>query len=337
MVGRQGSRWALALIAGTLICGCEEPSPPDAEFEETEGGKSDAVDPSGSEGEDYSPTVVEVYDVASFNEDLDPSLPTANLAFFLTEEGHLSWEYASQRIENARAVFAEVGVQLRVAYAVNLDVPSDWQNLDPYIRQVPTLDPQERDRDFYARYADEAPRFTERNENIFHAMLGTMPAKELGIDPANTVLVMDLNRVTLPFYEFNEDTGEWDYDEAGTSGLSFAPYTLADRIPRDLRGVITSSWGALAHELGHKLINVSHEGVGQCPAFVEYGEDLMLYGSGTRIPGGEEGRWQQERLHLSPFLYTERDGVAEFNVDYEEGGHYSDPIYGEYAVTPACP
>ena len=55
-----------------------------------------------------------------------------------------------------------------------------------------------------------------------------------------------------------------------------------------------------------------------------------------RIPSGPEGRWQKERLHLSPFLHREVDGVAVYNDDFAEGGHYADPIYGQYVMDPVC-
>ena len=107
----------------------------------------------------------------------------------------------------------------------------------------------------------------------------------------------------------------------------------ADRIPTRLRGAITLSsekvdGRTLAHELGHKLINVSHEGVGKGPRGEQWGsEDLMLYGEGTRIPSGREGRYQLERLLRSPFLYRTRRGERCYNPAFAEGGHYWDPIY----------
>ena len=92
------------------------------------------------------------------------------------------------------------------------------------------------------------------------------------------------------------------------------------------------------HELGHKLINVSHEGFNICPAFEGVdSRSLMLNGEGIEIPKGPVGRWHFERLHLSPFLYRIENGVKRWNRDYMESGAYRDPIYGNYTVTPACP
>jgi hypothetical protein len=122
--------------------------------------------------------------------------------------------------------------------------------------------------------------------------------------------------------------------------MSFPPYYFADRIPAPIRGFISLSSGhgtrTLAHELGHKLINVSHEGGETCPAFTAYGGHLMLYGNGEEIGSGEEGRWQRERLLLSPFAYREVDGVAVFDNHFEDGGIYRDSLYGDFAIDPPC-
>ena len=59
----------------------------------------------------------------------------------------------------------------------------------------------------------------------------------------------------------------------------------------------------------------------------------MLYGTGEDIPSGRDGRWHLERLRISPFLYRlGADGSRQWNPDYREGGHYYDPIYGDYVV-----
>lgn len=62
----------------------------------------------------------------------------------------------------------------------------------------------------------------------------------------------------------------------------------------------------------------------------------MLYGSGERIPSGAEGRWQVERLMLSPFLYRLEGGTASFANVYQDGGVYDDGLYDDYVVPPPC-
>ena len=58
------------------------------------------------------------------------------------------------------------------------------------------------------------------------------------------------------------------------------------------------------HERGHKLINASHEYRDMDPEHEVYADGgLLLYGSGTDIPAGREGRFHRERLHRSPFVY----------------------------------
>ncbi len=60
---------------------------------------------------------------------------------------------------------------------------------------------------------------------------------------------------------------------------------------------------------------------------------LMIYGDGIEIGSGKENRWHLERLLLSPFIYqSDENGNKQWNPDYQEGGHYYDPIYGDFVV-----
>ncbi len=59
----------------------------------------------------------------------------------------------------------------------------------------------------------------------------------------------------------------------------------------------------------------------------------MIYGDGIEIGSGKENRWHLERLLLSPFIYqSDENGNKQWNPDYQEGGHYYDPIYGDFVV-----
>jgi len=110
---------------------------------------------------------------------------------------------------------------------------------------------------------------------------------------------------------------EWSYAEFPTSAMSFHSYRYV--LPRPIRSVIVFAPMAssvaklsprvnpttLAHELGRKLINVSHEGRETSPQneTTKGGwRDIMVYGLGLGIPSGEVGRRQAERLRLSPYI-----------------------------------
>ena len=141
----------------------------------------------------------------------------------------------------------------------------------------------------------------------------------------------------MSFFE-QIDERTWEPRTITTGGLSFPGYSYQD-MPKRLRGVITVNKtyevrSVVAHELGHKLMNVSHEYRKIDPQHEVRAEGgLMLYGAGTDIASGEEGRWHRERLHLSPYVYVESDiGERTWNRDYEENGHYYDPIYGAHVV-----
>ena len=144
--------------------------------------------------------------------------------------------------------------------------------------------------------------------------------------------------------DFHEqlDFRTWQLKTISTGGLSFPGYMYGDTMPRHLRGVITitdltkeaTSWKTIAHELGHKLLNVSHEYRETSPQHeVRADGGLMLYGVGTEIPSGPEGRYHRERLHRSPYLYrTGSDGARTYNPDYQGGGFYYDGIYEGISV-----
>ncbi len=288
-------------------------------------------------------TVLEILDVSGFNEELADDKATADMAFYLTEDGPLAWRELRTNITRAQRIFAEAGVQLRVSSAMRISVPSSWQILDADDVTLP-LTPEFLETDLYAHLDELQMRLTVKNQAIFEAIVSYFPDSPFGVPAANTIHFISLDEAPIPFYEWTGS--EWQYDTAPTGGLSFPPYAYADRIPLALRGVITLSFEQsvispqsriVAHEVGHKLINVSHEGVGVCPAFAVNGTELMLYGSGEIIPEGPEGRYHRERLLLSPFVYTLNEGVAEFDTVYESGGIYADPIYEAMIVSPVCP
>ena len=98
-----------------------------------------------------------------------------------------------------------------------------------------------------------------------------------------------------------------------TGGLSFPSYSYPGTIPKPYRGVISLSnlerpdrqRRTIAHEIGHKVMNVSHEYMDISPEHEVYADGgLMVYGNGEEIPSEEAGRWHLERLLLSPYLYV---------------------------------
>jgi hypothetical protein len=302
----------------------------------------DAAPPpdAGREGE---VEVLEEYDVTNFNLELRDDLPTADLAFYLTEAGPLEWSDLERNIERAQRIFSSVGVQLRVRSAVHIRVPADWQRLDPAIVDVPITPPELLEADLYRHIEGTAARPTPRTQAILEAIVANRPDDARNISAANTIHLISLREVPLPFYEWNGS--EWVYDSVPTGALSLPPYSYAERMPAGIRGAITFSFAVtqfnpntriLSHELGHKLINVSHEGSTVCPSFEADGPELMLYGNGEDIPAGAGGRYHQERLSLSPFLYTVEDGAPVFANAFEDGGIYRDGLYGGLFIDPPC-
>ena len=160
-------------------------------------------------------------------------------------------------------------------------------------------------------------------------------------DNSRTIYLVALQDVIFPFLELSEGRN-WTIKMVRTGGLSFPTYSYYNTMPSALRGVITitnlstpaRAQRTIAHEIGHKAINVSHEYKSTNPAHEVFAEGgLMLYGKGEDIPSGVEGRWHLERLQMSPFVYRLRsDGSKQWNPEYKDGGHYYDPLYGDKVV-----
>lgn len=183
-----------------------------------------------------------------------------------------------------------------------------------------------------------AERSPDRISDEAHAAFETMVP--LVADVERTVHLVVLQDVYMTFCE-QLDFRTWQWKTISTGGLSFPGYMYGSTIPRHLRGVISitdltkndRSWKTIAHELGHKLMNVSHEYREVAPQHEVLADGgLMLYGQGTEIPSGEDGRYHHERLHVSPFLYRMVDGEKQWNPDYAADGFYHDPIYDSICI-----
>jgi hypothetical protein len=132
---------------------------------------------------------------------------------------------------------------------------------------------------------------------------------------SKTIYLLALQDVFFPFLEVSEGRN-WTMKTVRTGGLSFPTYSYVGTLPDAFRGIITISNLSrpdryrltVAHEIGHKAMNVSHEYMETNPGHEVYADGgLMLYGDGEDIPSGKEGRWHRERLHLSPFIYRLND------------------------------
>ena len=280
--------------------------------------------------------VVESIDPAAINVDLKAVVPTVDVAIYLGEtegEPHEYVESADELVESferAREIFAEAGVQLKLLWVKRAIVPSAWLSVQANEIAGPPAPPELNP---YVGYRLAQAGLTTDATEAFEGIV------EHAEENDRTIYLLYLKAVRMAYWDRSEE-GAPQIKSISTGGLSLPTYMYETRIPRRLRGVITlcrrngNGGRTIAHELGHKLINVSHEYREITPQFEVRGEGgLMIYGSGTEIPAGEDGRWHRERLHLSPFIYRAReDGSREWNADYQESGHYFDPQYGDRVI-----
>jgi hypothetical protein len=273
--------------------------------------------------------------VDQLNADLKPGQLTADIGIYFPS--NLDPQFASTlRIEDlvlefatAKRVFRAAGVELKLLWIKTGRV--DPQYLEIQANDVAGKTPGGQYVNMYEDNVRETSVLSAEARSAFESIV------ERDRSNARTVYLVILQDIFMSFFE-KLDERTWELRTITTGGLSFPGYSY-QTIPRRLRGVITINKTEplrriVAHELGHKLMNVSHEYREQGPQHeIRADGGLMLYGKGTEIPDGAEGRWHRERLLRSPYLYRESpSGKRGYNPDYREGGHYYDPIYGEFAV-----
>ncbi|MEE3368976.1 MAG: hypothetical protein VX346_06495 [Planctomycetota bacterium] len=270
------------------------------------------------------------------NGDLKATVPTVDVAIYLGETDNDPHGYVNapdelaQSFARAKEIFADAGVQLRLLWVKRAVVHPSW--LAVQANDV-TGSPAPPEVNAYVGFRSARWKLTKKATHVFGSIIEPHPKNH------RTIYLLYLKQVRMAYYDRTvKDRPQ--IKSIPTGGLSLPAYLFETRIPHRIRGIITlcqqrgNGGRTIAHELGHKLINVSHEYRQISPQFEVRGEGgLMLYGRGTEIPAGQSGRWHKERLYLSPFLHRIKDdGTRQWNADYQQGGHYYDPLYADKVI-----
>ena len=280
---------------------------------------------------------IDSIDINEINSDLVKGKPTVDIGIYFPSNLDSTFTKVTfnKMIESfffAKEIFKPTGVQLNLIFAKTGNINSSYLSIQA--NEVPGIPDTE-----YVNLYDNSRRHPSIPTN--HAINAFRSIIEEDINNSRTIYLVALQDVFYPYLTLAEGRN-WMMKTVRTGGLSFPSYSYIDQIPKDLRGIITITnlsredryRKTIAHELGHKLINVSHEYNDINPGFEVFAEGgLMLYGSGEDIPAGKDGRWHLERLLLSPYLYkVDERGNKIWNNDYKEAGHYYDPIYDNYVI-----
>ncbi|MBY0302716.1 MULTISPECIES: hypothetical protein [Alphaproteobacteria] len=282
-------------------------------------------------------TVIARDEVAALNRDVVAGKPTMDVGVYLPANydpafKRVTLETMLTGLKAAKKIYAPVGVQINILWIKTGAVNPRYLSIQA--SELGAM-PDTEYLNLYEANARNPSELTRVARDAFTSII------EPGPDSHRTILLVALQDVVFPIYEFAEGR-KWNIKVVRTGGLSFPTYSFPNALPPAWRGVITITNlstprrlnQTIAHEIGHKVMNVSHEYKTTEPAQAVYADGgLMLYGNGTDIPSGAEGRWHRERLMLSPFLYrTGKDGKKQWNADYKEGGHYYDPLYDDKVV-----
>lgn len=276
-------------------------------------------------------------DVEAFNADIVPGELTMDVGVYFPSNLDPAYDMVTldrvmESLEAAKEIYAPTGVQIRLLWVKTGEL--DPRHFAIQSNEIPGV-PNGGYVNMYEHSRRNPSIPTQGALDAFRAIVEPMP------DAERTVLLVVLQDVFYPFTEVSEGRN-WVVKSVRTGGLSWPTYSYVGTLPDAYRGVITLSnlkrpdryRRTVAHEIGHKVMNVSHEYRETHPGHEVYADGgLMLYGDGEEIPSGAAGRWHLERLRLSPFLYRlGEDGAKRWNPGYQEHGHYYDPIYGDFVV-----
>ncbi|MCR5877302.1 ImmA/IrrE family metallo-endopeptidase [Phenylobacterium sp. J367] len=293
--------------------------------------------PSHSKAKPVAWTPVASVDLAAFNRDLVAGRPTMDVVIYMPSNfdpafNKLTLDQLLQGVRAAKEIYGRVGVQINLV-AVKTGA------VDPRFLAIQANEiPRVPDTEYINMYEGNTRHPSEPTEMALGAFQSMIEPRK---DSDRTIYLVGLQDVVMPFLD-RSDARNWTVKMVRTGGLSFPSYSYWNTIPREYRGVITidnlstpsRARRTIAHEIGHKVMNVSHEYKETSPAHEVFADGgLMLYGSGEDIPSGKVGRWHRERLLMSPYLYRlKADGTKQWNPDYKDGGHYYDPLYGEKVI-----
>ncbi|MEP1150534.1 MAG: hypothetical protein ABJH08_02295 [Balneola sp.] len=280
---------------------------------------------------------IESINIEELNKDIVPGKLTVDLGVYYPsnldpEFDKVPLENVIESIKAAKEIYAPTGIQINLLWIKTGEISPRFLSLQSNV--VPGI-PNTEYTNTYEHMYRHPSTLTKETKEAFESIIEPNP------DNSRTIYLAIIQDVFYPFIEVSEGRN-WVVKSVRTGGLSFPPYIYHSNIPKNLRGIITISnlqredrlRGTIAHEIGHKVINVSHEYKETDPGHEVYQDGgLMLYGDGEDIPSGVEGRWHLERLKLSPFLYVlEENGNKRWNPEFKEGGHYYDPIYGDKVI-----
>lgn len=276
-------------------------------------------------------------DLAAFNKDIQPGKPTMDVVIYIPSNfdpsfKKLTLEQMLDGVRAAKEIYGRVGVQINL-------VTVKTGAIDPKFLAIQANEiPRIPDTEYINMYEGNTRHPSELTDMALQAFQSMIEPRK---DSDRTIYLVALQDVIMPFLD-RSDARNWTVKMVRTGGLSFPSYSYWNTIPRPYRGVITldnlstpsRARRTIAHEIGHKVMNVSHEYKETSPAHEVFADGgLMLYGSGEDIPSGAEGRWHRERLLMSPYLYRlGPDGRKTWNPDYKDGGHYYDLLYGDKVV-----
>ena len=229
-------------------------------------------------------SIIDSIDYSAMNADLVTGKPTMDVGVYLPS--NLDPEFKKVTLDRlltglkaAKEIYAPAGVQVNVLWIKTGEINPSFLSIQA--NEVPGI-PNTGYINLYKHSQRHPAQLTE------HASQALEHIIEVEENSHRTLYFVVFQDVFYPFLTVSEGRN-WTMKTVRTGGLSFPSYSYPGTIPKPYRGVISLSnlerpdrqRRTIAHEIGHKVMNVSHEYMDISPEHEVYADGgLMVYGSG---------------------------------------------------------
>ena len=205
---------------------------------------------------------VDGIDIADFNKDLEPGKPTVDVAVYFPSNFDPAFKKVTlarmiEGIQAAKAIYKPTGVQINLLWVKTGELNTEYFSIQA--NEVPGI-PETEYANTYVNMRRHPSELPKRTIDAFSSII------EPDEHNSKTIYLIALQDVFYPFLEVSEGRN-WMIKMVRTGGMSFPGYSYCNTLPDNFRGIITITnlvrpdryRRTVAHEIGHKVMNVGHE------------------------------------------------------------------------------
>jgi len=207
-------------------------------------------------------STIQTIELSKINSDIELEKPTIDVGIYLPSNLDSSFNKVDLKMlikgfKSAKRIYEPANVQLNLLWIKTGNINKKFLSIQA--NEIPTIARTEY-LNMYEHMKRHPAKLTEETSMAFQSII------EPSINNHRTIYLIVLQDVFFPFLEVSEGRN-WMIKTVRTGGLSFPTYSYVNSIPKEHRGAITITnlsrqdrlKRTIAHEIGHKAMNVSHE------------------------------------------------------------------------------